>query len=112
MSNQFDEAPTRRTNNSGLLPLGRAVLLDPIDEKKEGSLIQLPPTVSERMKMMQDRGIVVDYGPECWSDEKARRASVGDEVFIPYLSGRTIEGSDGKTYRLVNDKDVFCRVVK
>jgi co-chaperonin GroES (HSP10) len=98
-------------NKSGLKPLGRAVLVQPYEPEKKASLIELPETVKERTVMVEQRAVVIEAGPAAWEDESEPRAKPGDKVLITKYAGHMCEGTaDGKLYRLVNDRDVFCRI--
>lgn len=94
-------------NNSGLRPLGVAVLVkDYRPEKKYGKII-IPPNVSERQAMIDSRVQVVAVGPKAWEEEGAPRAVVGDVVVVSKFSGYMAGGADGELYRVVNDRDIF-----
>ena len=98
-------------NNSGLIPLGHAVLVEPYEPMKKDSLIVMPDTVKERTLMVETRAKVVATGPEAWCDEQVPRAMIGDHVLISKFAGVMATGvKDGKTYRLVNDRDIYCRI--
>src|SRR5574337_676371 len=97
-------------NNSGIKPLGRAVLVKHI-ERKEG-LIIIPETVAERTLMVETEVEVIEIGPECWRDESPR-AKPGDKVLIAKMSGYMVgKSKDGERYRLVNDRDIFAQVME
>ena len=97
-------------NESGLSPLGRAVLVVHYEPEKKGSLIEIPDFVQDRSLMVEQRAVVVEVGPACWPDEPAR-AKPGDKVLISKMSGYMCTGTlDGKRYRMVNDRDLFCRI--
>lgn len=99
------------TNRSGLVPCGHAVLVQPYEPEKVESLIVMPDTVKERNMMVEMRAIVVEAGPEAWLDEQCPRALPGDKVLIAKFAGHLATGTaDGKLYRLVNDRDIFCRI--
>ena len=96
-------------NTSGLHPKGVAVLVLPYEPEKRGSLIQMPDTVKERERMVETRAVVVEVGPSAWDDEKEPRARMGDHVLISKFAGSMAVGiKDGKQYRLVNDRDIYC----
>ena len=100
-------------NTSGLAPRGRAVLIQPYEPEKKKSLIELPPDVAGRSVMMEQRAIVVAVGNEAWADESEPRAKPGDKVFVTKFAGMMVQGTlDGEQYRLVNDRDIFCKIVK
>jgi len=97
------------SNESGLRPLGHAVLVEPYEPQKKESLIVMPETVKERTLMVETRAVVVAVGPEAWVDESSPRAAVGDHVMISKFAGVMATGiKDGKSYRFVNDRDIFC----
>jgi len=98
-------------NKSGLSPLGRAVLVEPYEPEIRKSIIAIPETVKERTAMVETRAVVLDIGPEAWIDERNPRAIPGDKVFLSKFAGVIVKGTkDGKSYRLVNDNDIFCRI--
>jgi co-chaperonin GroES (HSP10) len=97
-------------NTSGLLPLGRAVLIRTYEPERRGSLIEVPDFVTERGAAVEVRAVVVAIGPSCWPDETAR-AKPGDKVLITKMAGFVAKGTkDGKVYRFINDRDIFARI--
>lgn len=99
------------TNDSGLIPLGRAVLVKMEEAQKKDSLIAIPDSVKERQSIMEDRATVVAIGAECWADEVVPRAAIGDSVIVTKMAGYVVRGpKDEQLYRLVNDRDIFCRI--
>jgi len=98
-------------NKSGLAPLGVAVLIEPYEPERHGALIELPDAVQGRMSMVDNRARVVEVGPSAWHDEPAPRARAGDKVLVTKFAGFMAKGpADGKVYRLVNDRDIFCAI--
>ena len=98
-------------NNSGLDPRGVAVLIKTYEPERKGGQIVLPDAVSSRMAMVDNRAVVVAIGPSAWHDEPFPRAKVGDKVLVTKFSGFMAKGpADGETYRLVNDRDIFCAI--
>ena len=99
------------TNNSGLKPLGVAVLIKPYEPDRKGALIEIPETVREKTAMVETRAIVVDIGPAAWHDEPQPRAKVGDRVLVTKFAGfQALGPEDGQIYRIVNDRDIFCAI--
>ena len=99
------------TNNSGLEPLGRAVLVKPYEPERRKSAVILPDSVAERSAMVETRAIIIALGPHCWPNEPPR-ASVGDRVMISKFSGFNAQGpADGQRYRFINDNDIFAKIV-
>lgn len=98
-------------NVSGLKPLGHAVLVEPYEPEMKKGLIVMPETAKERSAMVETRAIVIEAGPAAWIDEPAPRAKPGDKVLISKFAGAMATGTqDGKTYRIVNDRDIYCRI--
>ena len=98
-------------NKSGLIPLGVAVLIKPYEPERKGALIEIPESVQGRMSMVEVRAIGVAVGPNAWHDEPTPRAMIGDKVLVTKFAGFTAKGpQDGELYRLVNDRDLFCRL--
>jgi co-chaperonin GroES (HSP10) len=61
--------------------------------------------------MIEARATVIEVGPLAWSEEAVARAEEGDKVLITKFAGVTAVGvKDGVTYRLINDRDIFCRI--
>lgn len=99
-------------NKSGLKPVGRAVLVETYESEVKSTLIAIPASVQDRLTMLDQRGIVVDIGDNAWHDEPSPRASVGDRVIFTKFAGYTAIGpADGKPYRLMNDRDIFARIL-
>jgi co-chaperonin GroES (HSP10) len=100
-------------NESGLKPLGVAVLIRPYVPERTGSLIEIPDEVQGRMAMVDQRAVVVEIGPSAWHDEPCPRASVGDKVLVTKFAGFIAKGpADGLGYRLVNDRDIFAAITE
>lgn len=95
-------------NNSGIWPVGFAVLIlpDPIEDATESGIITVTETNKDRQQLAQVDGVVVGLGPNVWCDEPNPRAKVGDRVIFSKYAGMVRKGKDGKDYRLINDKDI------
>ena len=99
------------TNTSGLVPLGHAVLVKTYEPEVQSSIIEIPTDARGRMQMVEQRCVVVAIGPHCWADEGSPRAVPGDRVLVTKFAGYiTNQTKDGQSYRLVNDRDIFCRI--
>lgn len=109
-------------NTSGLEPSGRAVLVEMYEPEKRKGLIEIPELVKERSSVMEQRAMVVAIGGQAWEDEgplwkrflgiRTLRARPGDKVIVTKFAGYVTRGtSDNRLYRLVNDRDIFCRIV-
>lgn len=101
-------------NHSGLKPLGVAVLLAPYEVKEttRGGIL-IPELTRKTQSMAEQRATVIEVGPAAWGDEEAPRAVPGDKVLFSKFAGYVAIGTlDGKEYRLVNDRDIFCQIEK
>ncbi len=106
-------------NTSGFEPSGVAVLLQPYDPSMKKSAIEIPAHVQAQVDTRNTRAVVIALGPLVWMEEKdeagrrVMRANVGDKVLVTNMAGTMVIGpADGKQYRMVNDRDIFCRIVK
>ena len=98
-------------NESGLRPLGRAVLIQPYEPERTSSIIVLPDDAKGRMQMVEQRAVVIEVGPCAWEDESVPRAKPGDKVIVARFSGYMAVGTkDGKQYRFINDRDIFAAI--
>jgi len=99
-------------NTSGLTPLGRAVLVEPLESNDiKSAIIAIPDTAKERLMMAEQQALVIAVGPEAWRDEKVPRAFPGEKVMISKYAGTmTIGPRDKKQYRVINANDVFLRI--
>ena len=100
-------------NPSGLMPLGHAVLVRPYipEIKKTNSMIVIPDQVRQSMQSVDQRAVVIAVGPLAWENEGLARAKPGDKVLVTRFAGYiTDQTEDGAEYRLVNDRDIFCRI--
>lgn len=94
-------------NSSGLHPLGRAVLLWPLETGLKTQKIQLPETVKQRQLVLDTVAWVVELGADCDQDPGGLRCKVGDPVIVAALSGSMREGKDGVVYRFVRHLDIY-----
>lgn len=104
-------------NVSGLVPLGRAVLVKPYQPEAKRGLIELPDNVNRAQQILEQRATVVAVGNAAWAEEIqggfGPRAIPGDKVLISGLSGHMATGiKDGEQYRIVNDRDVFAKLLE
>ncbi len=99
-------------NNSGLRPLGRAILVETYEPERKAGLIVIPQTAESRMEMTEQRAVVLALGPHCYPDEPPR-CQPGDKVLVSNLAGMLVRGTkDGKIYRMVNDRDVYAMITE
>jgi co-chaperonin GroES (HSP10) len=96
-------------NTSGLIPKGVAVLLEPYIPEVKDSILDIPDSVKRRQASIDLRARVIAVGPAAWQDEPEPRAQIGDLVLVTQYAGVLATGpADGKQYRLVNDRDIYC----
>jgi len=109
-------------NTTGLRPLGRAVLVEPLesDEIKSEKLV-IPDMVKDRLMMAEQQALVIEVGPMAWYEERFRflgiplwrvpRAKPGDKVMISKYAGMmTVSPVTKKQYRVVNANDIFLKI--
>ena len=103
-------------NKSGLHPKGVAILLMPYEPEVKiwSDTLIIPDSVRESLQVLENRQVVVEVGPAAWADEikdgYPPRAVVGDVVMITKHAGFVSTGADGKLYRMVNAREVFCGI--
>lgn len=99
-------------NTSEFEPRGRAVLVRMIElDELKAALIKIPDSVRANSATLEQRAEVIAIGGSAWEDEKEPRAQVGDKVIVTRLAGYMAKSKiDGQLYRMVNDRDIFCRI--
>lgn len=99
-------------NRSGLHPKGVAILLVPYEPEVKvwSDTLIIPDAVRESLQVLENRQVVVEVGPSAWDDEPVPRAAAGDVVMITKHAGFVATGADGKLYRFVNAREVFCSI--
>ena len=99
-------------NESGLEPVGGAVLLKPyvIEGKTAGGII-IPEESRKKDQMAEQRAVIVAIGEYAWHNEPGTRARVGDKVLFSKWAGYSAIGpADHQEYRVVNGTDIFMRI--
>ena len=99
-------------NKSGLHPQGHAVLTEPYEPEVKlwSDTLIIPDEVRQSLSVLENRVVVVEIGKAAWLDEPAPRAKVGDVVFITKHAGFVATGADGKLYRMINAREIFCQI--
>jgi chaperonin GroES len=110
-SYQAAEFDATKGNTSGVIPLGKKVLVQ-MDEFvgtfADGKLEFLPEMV-ERMNMASESGAVIECGPDAFAYHAdgsrwvSRKPVPGEHVYAEKYAGLLIMGNDGKRYRLMDD---------
>jgi co-chaperonin GroES (HSP10) len=70
----------------------------------------IPDEVKKSLAVLENRQVVIEVGPDAWKDESQPRAKVGDVVLITKYAGFCATGADGRLYRMVNGREVFCTI--
>lgn len=109
-------ASTRDMNKSGVIPLDLRVLAlpDTVDTVTPGGII-LPPSKVDAQEAAQCKATIIAIGENAWEEAQSRsphftKPQAGDRVLMAKYGGITIEGKDGKEYRLLNDADITARL--
>lgn len=103
---EFERAQFSGSNNSGMQPLGKQVLvlMDQTAKKK----LLLPDEYIERMNVGSETGVIIALGASAfarfedltpWTDYKPEP---GDRIVVEKYAGRQFLGRDGLMYRLMN----------
>ena len=98
-------------NESGIYPKGDRILLKPeeVETVTQGGII-IPDTQIEKYANAQVFGVLVDVGPDAWSDYSEPFAKIGDRVMFAKYGGLQVDGKDGCKYRISNDTDITAVV--
>lgn len=93
-------------NESGFVPVEFKVLVLPDVPKEQIGSIFVPETVRDKEKHRAVGAILVAVGGNAFEDWDEPIPEVGNKIYIAVGAGLFYEGKDGKTYRIINDKDV------
>lgn len=99
-------------NETGIHPLGHAVLVEAYDVEASlgASRIIIPENIRSQYKILENKVRVLEAGPFAWADETEPRAKPGDVVLVVKHTGAIVASpKDGKLYRMVSDRDIYCR---
>jgi chaperonin GroES len=100
------------TNDSGITPTGAMVLVkyDAVETKSTGGII-LPSSMVDRNAKACQEGTLVAAGEAAgvFSDGAKDFPAVGKRVIVKkYAEQYEMDGTDGCTYRLCEDKDILA----
>lgn len=101
------------SNPSGIKPVEYKVLVEPkeVDRTTKGGLILADETV-EKESFGRQEGVLVAVSPMAFkfADWPADVATpqVGERVMFSKYNADQVQGSDGKTYWIMNDKSVMA----
>lgn len=101
------------SNEAGIFPVEYKVLVEPkeIERTTKGGLILADETV-EKESFGRQEGVLVAVSPmafrfEDWPED-APTPQVGDRVMFSRYNADQVQGKDGKTYWIMNDKSVMA----
>lgn|SRR3990167_10957904 len=75
-----------------------------VDSLKSGQLV-IPQTATYYAKKNQCKGIILDKGPKCKSDE----INIGDRVLYPRLAPCRQQQDDGKFLVFIREYDILAK---
>lgn len=102
-------------NSSGIRPLDYKILVLPqeVDRKTKGGLILADQTV-EKEEFGRKEGILVAKSPMAFKNpdwpEGEPTPQVGDRVMFSKYQAEQVQGRDGATYWIMNDKSVLAMI--
>jgi co-chaperonin GroES (HSP10) len=102
------------TNESGISPLEYKVLILPkeVTDVTAGGIV-MPADVVEKEKYGNAYGTIIAHGAIAFTDpDWLDHPRVGDDVLFDKYAGTHTLGTDGKEYRLINDKEIVARMTK
>lgn len=101
------------SNPSGIRPVEYKVLVEPkeLEKTTKGGLILADETL-EKESFGRQEGVLVAVSPmafkfEDWPDGEPT-PQVGDRVMFSKYNADQVQGRDGKTYWIMNDKSVMA----
>lgn len=109
---RLDLVPALEDCAPGIKPVEYNVIVAPApstEGDKIGSIF-LPDEAKETLDLAMQVGRIVAQSPlaysyDKWPDE-AMKPKVGQIVWFARYAGKEFEGADGKTYRILKDKDI------
>jgi co-chaperonin GroES (HSP10) len=97
----------------GLRPTGFNIIVAMAPpEAQTRSGLHLPDSIVEKAKLTEVRGRLVAMSPACFdfADFAGVAPKQGDVIQFAKLAGVLVTGSDGRDYRVMQDKDVVAIV--
>ncbi len=110
---RLDLVPLLAECRPGIRPIEYNVIVAPAPstevEGKIGSIF-IPDEAKETLDLAMQVGRVIDQSPlaysyDTWPD-KTKQPQIGQIVWFARYAGKEFEGADGKTYRILKDKDI------
>ena len=94
-------------NNVGLPVEYKVLVLPDVVEEKTAGGIYLAPIGKDKEQLRAIKGVVIASGPNAYEDWKPPVPQDGDRVMFAINSGMVHKGDDGKSYRIISDKDII-----
>lgn len=106
-------------NESGLQPVEFKILIRPEEVEETDQVmkaaraagIEIVHETKQREEMAQIKGVLVAVGGNAFADWNEPKPKVGDRIYFAKYAGINVPGTDGKKYRLTNDKDVSAILI-
>lgn len=107
---EYDPATYPGENVSGLIPTGPNVLakMDTCSNMSSGGIIMVDERV-ERMNEASITGVVYAVGPDAFK-YVSDPLEPGDRIYIEKYAGIKAIGMDGCLYRLIDEKQIGCKI--
>lgn len=97
----------------GMKATGFTVIVAPVEALEKIGSIHIPVSAKDKNEIVEQRGRIVSVGPVAFdfADFKGSEPRIGHAVIYAKLAGFQTEGSDGRKYRILNDRDI-CAVLE
>lgn len=84
------------------------VAIERADEKTRGGIF-LPDSERDKKDVVAMKGRLVSLGSAAFDFAHFAEppVKVGDLVMVAHLAGKRIDGADGRTYRIMQDRDII-----
>ena len=99
-------------NTSGIHPKGHRILIQPdaVEQTTDSGIILSVGVQTDRERLAQLKGTVIEVGNSAWHDQPEPWAQVGDHIIFGKYSGLIYDGADDVEYRIINDLDIVAVV--
>lgn len=103
--------PTTDECKPGIRATGFSVFVatEAVDDVTKGGII-IPDSARDKDIIVQTRGRIVSTGPVAFDFADfpdGTKPKTGDAIAFAKLAGVRFQGTDGRDYRAINDRDVF-----
>lgn len=106
----LSDIPALADCNCGMEPVEYNLIIAPAEQKERIGSILLADESREKLAIAKQVGRIVAASPlaftyDAWP-EGSRPPLLGDVVWFGRYAGKEYEGPDGRTYRIIKDKDI------